>query len=185
MKRFMVTFAIVFPALAAFAPVGAQQASDPAARIAAQQQAMRPLSAIDGEWRGTTTEYRSDGTKLERGYVERVTPLLDGTLKLLEGSKESVTGADDFHVICVLSHDPETKQYTMRAWYPEGAVFDVAFDADAGTFGWHADRPGGARIVATGAIDGGVWRERIEFTVPGQAPRLLEERVLKRVGNGD
>jgi hypothetical protein len=169
--------------LAAFMPAMARQAPDIDARTAAQQKAMQALGPIDGLWRGTTTEYRPDGTKLERGYTEHVTSALDGTLKLLEGRKKDVEGADRFHVFCVLSHDPETKQYTLRAHWPFGGIGDAPFTARADGFGWRIALSDGKSIVATGTIKDGVWDERIELHAPGKPAFLMEERVLERVGD--
>ncbi len=179
MKRFLLA-ALLILTLVAFAPVGAQQVADASARVVAQKQAMQALGLIDGLWRGTTTEYRPDGTKLERGYTEHITSSLDGTLKLLEGRKQDVEGADRFHVFCVLSHDPETGRYTLRAYWPFGEIGDAPFTVNPDGFGWRIELPDGKRIVATGTIKDGVWREKIEFVAPGQPLQLMEERVLKR-----
>ncbi len=186
MKCFTFAIMILVASVLAFStvPVRAQQATDLGTRIAAQQKAMQSLNAIDGVWRGTTTEYRPDGTKLERGYTERISSLLDGTLKLLEGSKESVAGGDYFHVICVLSHDPDTKQYTMRVYWPNGMANNAAFKPRSDGFEYRTDLPDGRYIKATGTVKDGVWHEKFELVTPGKTTRLLEERVLKHVDDG-
>jgi hypothetical protein len=46
---------------------------------------------------------------------------------------------------------------------------------------WHFKATDGSHIMMTGAMRGGVWREKIELAAPGKPARLLVERVLKRV----
>jgi hypothetical protein len=184
MKHATIAIILILVITALAAPVAhAQRAPETTARVAVQRKAMQALGAIDGVWRGTTTEYRQGGKSLVRGYTEHITSTLDGTLKLLEGRKQDVEGADRFHVFCVLSHDPETGRYTLRAYWPFGEIGDAPFTVNPDGFGWRIELPDGKRIVATGTIKGGVWHEKIEFVAPGQPPQLMEERVLKRVGD--
>ena len=61
------------------------QRPDPATTMAAQKEAMKPLSLMDGVWRGPASTILENGRKHEVIQTERIGPFLDGTIKVLEG----------------------------------------------------------------------------------------------------
>ncbi|MET1112266.1 MAG: hypothetical protein ABWX67_12135 [Allosphingosinicella sp.] len=85
------------PSAASFAP------QDPAARIAAQREAMKPLAFMDGAWRG-----RAETDRHPEGFThtERVGTLLDGTIRLVEGRSYDDKGGTRFNAFAVISYDP-------------------------------------------------------------------------------
>lgn len=168
---------------AAVATAAAQQPPDNVARIAAQKEAMAALDALDGQWRGTATIDLPNGAKMTTTHTERIGPLLDGTVKLIEGRSYDKDGATAFNAFAVVSYDPDTKRYSMRS-YAQGHAVDVPFEATADGFAWSMPA-GPMRMHYVATVKHGVWRETGVRTRPGQLPVPFIEMELKRIGDSD
>lgn len=161
----------------------AQGQQDPAMRLQAQRQAMQALSHLDGAWRGTFTLTLPDGKTRVMPHTERIGPLLDGSIKLIEGSSYTPDGKRPFNALGIVSFDPEGRKYQMRS-YAQGHVTDVEFKLTADGFSW--EMPAGPmtmRYLTT--VRDGRWHEIGERLVPGQAPVRFIEMDLRRVGDSD
>jgi hypothetical protein len=183
--------AIVFAALvlaaapAAIAPAFAQQGYDPAARIAAQNAAMARLSEVSGVWRGPAKALRNDGGWHEITQTERMGPLLDGGVRVIEGRGYEANGALSFNAFGVLSYNLETKAYEFRS-YSAG---------QSGTFPWMITPTGFAWETPAGpqmtirydiTLKDGVWREvGTRVSKSGGEPVKIFEMTLKRVSDTD
>jgi hypothetical protein len=149
---------------------------DPAARLAAQREAMKALAFMDGEWRGTAS---AEGAPGEMRHTERVGTLLDGTVRLVEGRAYDSAGKTRFNAFAVISYDPVRKTYTMHT-HAMGFAGNYPLTVLPDGFSWsHPDRPGSVvRYRAT--IKDGEWHE-VGERVAGNAPpvKTVELRVRR------
>lgn len=159
----------------------AQQMPDPKIAIAAQKQALAPLAYLDGEWRGKATMTMPDGSTHEVTQTERVGPLLDGAVKLIEGRGYNADGSTGFNAFAVLSWDPDRKAFNFRS-HAMGQAGDFEFQPNADGYIWKIPaRPVTIRYTAT--IKNGKWREIGERIVEGQKPVQFFEMNLTRIGD--
>src|SRR5262245_9779510 len=91
--------------LVAAAP-SAAQFPDPAARIAAQREAMTRLAFMDGVWRGPAWTLSPAG-RSELIQTERIGTFLDGSVRVIEGRGYMPDGSVGFNALGVISYDPQ------------------------------------------------------------------------------
>jgi hypothetical protein len=169
--------------LGCWMPVGAQGMPDPVALQAAQRDAMKALAPLNGLWRGPATITRPDGSKITIMHTERIGPMLDGTLTVIEGRGYEADGRVSFNAFAVVSFDPAAKGYTMRA-HAHGHASDFAFKPTADGFVWEI--PAGPNVVRyTAVVKDGRFREVGEFIAPDKPPRKVFEMDLERLGSTD
>lgn len=85
----------------------AQVPPDATARLAAQAEAMKKLSRLDGVWRGPAWTITPGGRR-EVIQTERIGPMLDGAIKVLEGRGYNPDGSLGFNAFGVISFEPDT-----------------------------------------------------------------------------
>jgi len=153
---------------------------DPAPRIAAQREALKPLAALDGEWRGTATITTPGGTMVST-HTERVGPMLDGSIKLIEGRSYAQNGSVVFNAFAVVSFDPTSKTYTFRS-YAQGHSGDHPFRPTTDGFVWEMPR-GPVTTRYTTVIKDGTWTEVGERIEAGKEPVRFIELKLQRIGD--
>lgn len=162
-------------------PVLAQMPPDPAPRLAAQKQAMGRLAMMDGVWRGPAWTTRADGGRHEITQTERIGPLLDGTVKVLEGRGYMADGATGFNALAVISYEPSTEAFTLHS-YAMSQKGDFSLKPTADGYVWEI--PAGPMVIRyTAVIKGDAWREIGEQIMPGRPPAQFFEMNLKRVGD--
>lgn len=180
--RRSVAVAFATLSLACAAPALAQPAA-PAALVAAQKEALAPLSIMDGVWRGAgwsldpVTRKRHDVTQ-----TERVGPFLDGSVKLIEGRGYGADGSITFNAFAVVSYDAQKKTFTLSSW-AMGRSGDFPLTPTADGFIWTVPAGPNAVVRYTAVIKDGTWREVGEYVAEGQPPRRIFEMTLKRVGD--
>src|SRR3982750_4327706 len=76
---------VAWLACAGLQSVHAAEPPDSKSLIAAEQRAMQLLSGFDGVWRGPATTTTADGRQITFVQTERFGPLLDRSLRLVEG----------------------------------------------------------------------------------------------------
>lgn len=168
-------------ALACALPAAAQERPDPAALLAAQREAMAAFAFMDGAWRGTATTVRPSGEKHVITQTERIGPLLDGTVKVIEGRGYEPDGRTAFNALGVISYDVATKSYSMRS-YALGMAGDFPIRPTSDGFTWEI-AAGPAIIRYTAVIKDGTWAEIGDRLVPGRDPMRFFEMKLTRVGD--
>ncbi len=176
--------AAVFTALAllgAVAPAGAQQA-DPA-RLAAQREAMADLDWMNGEWVGTAEVMVGAGQTRTLRHTERIGPMLDGTLKVIEGHSYEDDGSTGFNAFAILSWDVEQDRYMMRS-YAAGRAGDFPLETTPTGWTWSTPARGGEIRYVT-VQDGELWTETGDFIAPGQEPMRVITLTLTRRGDTD
>jgi hypothetical protein len=158
------------------------QFGDPAPLIAAQKTAMAPLSMMDGVWRGTAWTILQSGEKREVTHTERIGPLLDGTVKVMEGHAYNADGSTGFNALGVLSFDPGKKAYSLHS-YAQGQAGDFPLTPTADGYVWTIQAGPKAIIRYTAVIKDGKWREIGEYVAEGQPGRQFFEMNLTRVSD--
>jgi hypothetical protein len=151
---------------------------DPAARLAAQREAMKALAFMDGAWRG---EARTE--RLPTGFVhtERVGPLLDGTVRLVEGRSYDEKGGTRFNAFAIISYDPARRTYTMHS-HAMGFAGDFPLEVRPNGYSWTQPAGRGATIHYTATVDGTEWREVGERRTDGAPPEKVFEMLVHRLG---
>ncbi len=163
------------------APVQAQP--NPAALIAAQREAIARLSSMDGAWRGSAWTILPSGEKHNITQTERIGPMLDGSVKVIEGRGYDPDGTVTFNALGVISFDPATKAYSMHS-HAMGRVGDFVLTPTADGYTWEI--PAGPMTIRyTAVIKDGAWREVGDRIAPGKEPVRFFEMNLKRLGNSD
>ena len=160
-----------------------QQAFNPQPLIAAQKDAMAPLSFMDGTWRGEARTTGMDGKQHVVSQTERVGPLLDGAIKLIEGRGYMADGSTAFNAFAVLSWDVQKQAYNFRS-HAMGHAGDFKFNRTDDGFAWEI--PAGPMTMRyTATIKDGTWHEVGERIIEGQPPVRFFEMTLKRIGDSD
>ena len=164
-------------------PVSAQGRPDPAETLAAQRGAMAPLEMLDGVWRGTAHITLPSGEQRTLIQTERVGPLLEGSVKVIEGRGYGPDGSLDFNAFATISYDPATKGYRMRS-YAQGSVGDFELVPNSEGFAWVI--PAGSMTIRyTATVKDGRWQEVGDRIMPGKDPVRFFEADLRRVGSTD
>ncbi len=156
---------------------------DPTAQMAAQRAALKPLATLDGVWRGKARILEPDGKWHELTQTERVGPMLDSTVKVIEGRGYEADGKTSFNAFAVLAWDAGRKAFGFRS-YTQGRSGDYTFAATDSGFVWEI--PAGPMTIRfTATVRDGKWHEVGDRIVPGQDPVRFIEMNLVRVGDSD
>lgn len=167
-------------AIATSSVVWAQQMPD--ARMAEQRAAMAKFAWMDGTWRGPATSQLPSGAHSVT-QTERIGPMLDGTVRVLEGKGYNADGSVGFNAFATISFNPQANGYVMHS-YAQGQVGDFKIMPSDQGYVWEI--PAGPMIIRyTATYDGTVWREVGERIMPGQPPQRFFEMTLNRVGKTD
>jgi len=159
----------------------AQGRPDPAKVIAAQREALRKLSFMDGVWRGDASTVLPSGEKHGITQTERIGPFLDGSVKVIEGRGYGRDGKVTFNAFGTISFNPATGVYTMHS-YAQGNVGDFVLTPAADGYVWEI--PAGPMTIRyTATIKDGAWQEVGERMLAGKDPVRFFEMQLKRIGD--
>lgn len=163
----------------AAAPAQAQGGYDPAPRIAAQKEAMKALAMLDGEWRGEARSLKPDGGWHTFTQTERVGPMLDGAVKVIEGRGYEADGSVSFNAFAVISYDPDQKTYSLRS-YAAGRSGDYPLTPTETGFNWEIQAEPNMKIHYEATVRDGVWTE-IGTRIPRDGPpvKFIEFTVTR------
>lgn len=161
----------------------AQERPTPEALIAAQREAMMRLAFMDGVWRGPASTVLPSGEKHNITQTERIGPMLDGSIKVIEGKGYDPDGKVTFNAFATISYDLTTKVYTMHS-NALGRVGDFVLTPTADGFTWLIPA-GPVNIRYSAVVKDGAWREVGDRIAPGQDPVRFFEMNLRRVGDTD
>lgn len=136
---------------------------------------------MDGVWRGPAMTVEAGGAKHEITQTERVGPMLDGAVKVVEGRGYAADGSVAFNALGIISYDPAQQAYSMRS-YAMGNAGDFALTPTADGFTW--DIPAGPMTIRyTAVIKDGTWHEVGDRIMPGMEPVRFFEMTLTHVGD--
>lgn len=179
MRRLISVFGF-FTVLLLALPLFAQEKMQ-APSMELQKEKLEALKMLDGTWRGTAWMITPTGQKMEMTQTERVGPMLDGTIRVIEGRGYDADGQMVFNAFAVVSYDTQKKQYTMRS-YAQGRQGDFVLERTDDGFMWSIPA-GPATIRYTAIISEGEWVEYGERIVGEQKPFKFLEMKLSRIGD--
>lgn len=182
-RLFSVAVTVCALAMAVAPATFAAGAPDSAVLLAAQGQAMLPLSIFNGTWRGPAKIIWPDGKEFVITQTERVGGFLGETVKVIEGRGYAADGSSPFNAFAVISYAPQSQTYNFHS-YAQGYVGDFPLEVRPDGFTWSI-KAGPAILRYTATIKEGVWFEVGERMVEGQAPVKTFEMSLRRIGNTD
>jgi hypothetical protein len=162
-------------------PATAQAPMSPAARLAAQREAMRAFDFLDGTWRGPAS---SESGKFHTTQTERVGSLLDGTVKVIEGRSYDSSGRTMFNALGIISYDPVRRSYSMHS-YAMSYSGDFPVEVRKDGFSWTQPAGPSASVRYTATISNGEWHETGDRIAGTGAPVRIFEMRLKRLGSTD
>ena len=178
--RPILSLVIVVAGAASFTGASAQP-RDTVALLAAETEAMKAFSMLDGAWRGPATVIQPNGTRLDFIQTERIGPFLGGSIRVIEGRGYDDNGAVRFNAFAIVSFDPASKSYSLHS-HALGHVGDFVFVPTGDGYRWEIPLgPATIRYVAT--VKDGELHEVGERIVAGGEPLRIFEMRLKRIGD--
>lgn len=146
-----------------------------------QKKQLKSLSMMDGTWRGDAWILLPNGTRQEMTQTERVGPLLDGAVKLVEGRGYDSSGKTLFNALGVIAYDPQQQELMMRS-YAQGRIGNFPLKVTKNGFSWEI-QAGPATIRYTAKIANGEWFEYGERIIGDRPPMRFIEMNLKRIAD--
>jgi hypothetical protein len=181
-RRASIAIAIVALTFSVAVPSQAQQ-PDPKQMVAAQKEALAKFAYMDGVWRGPAWTILLSGEKHEIIQTERIGPMLDGSIKVMEGRGYDPDGSVAFNAFGIVFYDLMEKKYTLHS-HAQGFAGD--FELTPTTDGYVWEIPAGPMTIRyTMTLKDGTWTEVGDRVFPGKDPVRFFEMNLKRVGDTD
>ncbi len=190
MKTMVLAVAVLAFALSGCAAVPEAMAeAAPASEAARADTAAEPIpdsamSFLFGEWVGTAKGTDANQQPYEVIQTERVGPLLDGKITLIEGRGYDASGATLFNAFAVVSKNAQTGALEFRSYSGDYAG-TYPFELTANGFKWSLPAGPAARMVYTAVVAGDSWEQIGEYVPDGGAPVKVFEMSLKRTGPSD
>jgi hypothetical protein len=152
-----------------------------------QLAAMKKLSFLVGEWKGTAWMMPPQGKKETIVQTEKVEWRLDGTVLMIEGLgkvKNPETGQEEVghEALGIVNYDVENKTYRFHAYTAEGRATEADAEVGENSLIWQIAVPNGFTVRYTIEInDSGQWFEIGEYSRDGQNWSQFFEMTLDRV----
>jgi len=144
---------------------------------------MKVLAGMNGVWKGTAWTLLPSGEKKVITQTERMGPMLQGTLKVVEGRGYDDQGALVFNAFGVVSFNPVTRVYSLRS-YAQGRAGDFVLTPNEDGYVWEIPA-GPATIRYTAVLEQGTFRKIGERLMAGAEPLRIFEMNLTRVVGTD
>lgn len=156
-------------------------ATEPVSPSAPTSVASGPLAFLHGEWRGAASVMGRDGQWMQLTQTERVGPMLDGAVTVIEGRGYDAAGAVQFNAFAVVSRDERRNVWEMRS-YAGGSAGTFPFEARPDGFVWSTPAGPDAITRYTATITGDRWDQIGEYVPATGEPRKIFEMHLTRLG---
>jgi hypothetical protein len=160
----------------------AKAQAGPSKRVLAQQEAMKALAFLDGEWRGPSKLLRKDGwTPMVQ--TERAGTMLDGTVRVIESRGYETDGRQSYNALAIISYDPESESYSIRS-YSSGRSGDHPVEVTANGFAWEIQSNAQVAIRYEAVVKNGVWTQTATRVPAKGDPEKYVEFSARRVRSG-
>ena len=181
MKLYIVPFLAVGLVFSSCSDPAQTKSAPETAAMESVSPSTHPLSFMFGEWRGTAKGMDRSGS-YSITQTERVGPMLDDDLIIVEGRGYKEDGSLAFNAFGVISYDPVEKAYFINAFLKGRAgKYKLIHSADG--FSWTIQAGPNAKIVNTAVITDGIWHEVTKY-VPTEGPeRITNDMTLTRIGD--
>ena len=140
-----------------------------------------PLSFMFGEWVGEASGVSADRTPYTITQTERVGPMLEGDVVVIEGRGYSETGETAFNAFAMVSPTGADGAWEMRS-YTSGRAGTFPFEPKENGFVWSTPAGPNARMRYTATFADETWSQIGEYVVEGSKPRQVFEMNLVRTG---
>ena len=157
-----------------------------AASSAKRAEAMARLSFMRGVWAGPASGVTEAGKPYAVYQTERMGPMLDGDVIVVEGRGYAPDGSTAFNALGVITYEPDAKAYAFHT-YAQSYSRDVPLTVTAEGWSWEAEAGPGRRTRYVASKAGGKWTEVGTLTGPNLPPQGVEifRMTLERVGDTD
>jgi hypothetical protein len=167
----------------------AQPQAQPQAQAPAQtaeQEAVEAIAKVDflrGVWVGPASGTNPGGGRYAVTQTERIGPLLNGTVMVIEGRGYNPDGTTGFNAFAVISWDSEADRYELRS-YTSGYSGTFPFTLTDDGYVW--ETPAGPGVMRyTAEVTETTLHEVGDFVMPGRPPMRAFEMTLTRRGDSD
>ena len=133
-----------------------------------QQEALRKLLVMAGEWEGTAIMNRGPGNQMTLDQKELVQFKLDSTIILVEGRGFDTAGVMVFNAMAVISYDGTADKYIMKSYTDMGMETDANFEVTETGFVWGFKVPQGGEVKYTAEMTETTWVEKGAFSQDGE-----------------
>jgi hypothetical protein len=142
--------------------------------------AMQRLSFLAGNWTGEATVTLGPGKSMKITQTEEVVYKLDGLVMLIEGTGRDESGQVVFNALAIVSFDPRTKEYRIRA-YRDGNSLDTELKLAQAGFEWGFNTGGVAVRNVMSVDEAGRWIETTEAKLgDGREFRMVEMKLTRK-----
>lgn len=178
-----ITIAAIGISLAALAsPIAIAADADPrAAQAAERTEAMAKLKFMRGTWVGIAKGVGPTGQPYEVTQTERMGPMLNGDIVVVEGRGYAKDGKVAFNAFGVVSYNVFSKAYEFRS-YAQGYGGTFPFTLTPTGYVWETPAGPGAVMRFTADVTATTWHEVGDRVAQGKAPERVFEMNLKRTG---
>lgn len=174
---FVIALLVMVAGAGMAAPVSAQGATgEPASE--------HPLAFMFGEWVGEMTGVAPNGHRFRDRQTERVGPMLDGDIVVIEGRGYSDNGDLAFNAFAIASPKSDGSGWEMRS-YTGGNAGTWPFEPRENGFVWSVSAGPDARMRFTAIFDGDSWSQIGEYVAEGEEPIETFRMNLRRIGTTD
>ncbi|MEE9381081.1 MAG: hypothetical protein V3V03_06735 [Hyphomonadaceae bacterium] len=143
-----------------------------------------PLSFMFGEWEGSAHGVGRDRKPYDITQTERVGPMLDGDVTVIEGRGYAEDGSVVFNAFAIISYDEASDSWSMRS-YTGGHAGTFPFELTENGFEWSLPAGPDARINYTATFQNDTWHEVGNYTPTEGEPVQVYEMTLTRLGSSD
>lgn len=150
---------------------------------AAETPSPHPLAFMFGEWVGPASGYTQDG-QFSITQTERVGPILDGNVVMIEGRGYTDANETAFNALAVISKTAPDGSWEIRS-YAQGRAGTFPIEVTETGYTWSVPAGPGAQMIYTAAFDGGTWSQTGTYTPEEGMPRQTFQMMLTRVGETD
>lgn len=145
-------------------------------------EAMKKLAFMNGVWRGPASGMSPEGNRFEVTQTERIGPMLDGDVIVIEGRGYQPDGAVGFNAFAIVSWDQRANKYEFRSYaHGHAGTFEMKL-TDTG-FVWEVPAGPDAVMRYTATVQENHWHEVGEYVSAGTEPRPMFEMHLERIGD--
>ncbi len=137
-----------------------------------------------GVWVGPAEGTNRDGSKYAVTQTERMGPMLDDDVIVIEGRGYKADGSTGFNALGIVSWNAQTKKYELRS-YTQGYAGTFDFTPTDHGYIWEIPAGPGAVIRYTATVTADHRRRSANFIVTGKPPLKNFEMNLKRVADTD
>lgn len=148
----------------------------------AGMQAAHPLNFMFGEWVGRASGTSRNGEPFELVQTERVGPMLNGAITVIEGRGYAADGKLAFNAFAVVSRKTGSDEWEIRS-YSRGNAGTFPFKRRENGYVWTIPAGPSAVIRYTATFKGGTWHQIGERVPASGKPKQIFEMTLQRTGD--